>query len=100
MGLEDPVAQRRRLAIAPLESAAVAALGCAHRAVHLVVPRSGGPAPELAVLAVVSDDLAGADVEATAAFVLRVAGVDWLIARGRTGVVVTPDGSARAFGPA
>ena len=43
-------------------------------------------------------DLVAADVEATTAFVLGEQGVPWLLARGRTGVVVAADGTVATYG--
>ena len=88
------------LAVVPVLNGAVATSGLAHRGAHIVDPATGATPSALASVTVLGDDLTWADVDATAAFVMGAEGVDWLIGRGRTGVVVDAAGAARTFGGA
>jgi len=98
VGIEDPFDASRVIAVVPITNGAVATSGLAHRGAHIVDPVTGTTPSQLASVTVVCDDLTWADIDATAAFVMGDAGVAWLEARHRTGVVVTADGSARSFG--
>ena len=99
IGIEDPYDPSRVIAVVPVANGAVATSGLAHRGAHIVDPRTGRTPTELASLTVVGDDLTWVDIDATAGFVLGTAGIGWLTRRGRAGVVVTSDGSARTFSP-
>ncbi|RNL77530.1 FAD:protein FMN transferase [Nocardioides marmorisolisilvae] len=99
IGIEDPHDPSRVIAVVPVLDGGVATSGLAHRGAHIVDPRTGRTPSELASITVVGDDLTWADIDATAAFVMGASGIDWLTARGRTGVAVLADGSARTFAP-
>jgi thiamine biosynthesis lipoprotein len=65
IGIEDPHDDRRLVGVVELTSGAVATSGTAHRGLHIVDPRTGEPADELASATVIGDDLVEADVLAT-----------------------------------
>ncbi|MBV6729412.1 FAD:protein FMN transferase [Nocardioides daeguensis] len=98
IGIEDPADPRRLIAVLPVADGAVATSGSAHRGAHIRDPRTGTAPDGLRQVTVVAPDLVAADVEATTAFVLGERGVPWLLARGRTGVVVGSDGSVATYG--
>jgi thiamine biosynthesis lipoprotein len=100
IGVEDPNAARRILAVIPLRNGAVATSGLAHRGPHIVDPRTHQVPAALASVTVVAPTLTWADIDATAAFVLGAGALAWLEQRGRTGLLVTPSGETTAFGPA
>ncbi len=99
IGVEDPRDPSRLVATIPVRNGAVATSGLAHRGAHIVDPRTGATPTTLASVTVVGPDLTWADIDATAAFALGEEGPDWLRARGRTGLVVRPDGTAEPFAP-
>ena len=99
IGVEDPRDPSRLVATIPVRNGAVATSGLAHRGAHIVDPRTGATPTALASVTVVGPDLTWADIDATAAFALGDEGLDWLRARGRTGLVVRPDGTREPFGP-
>ncbi len=98
IGIEDPADPRRVVAVLPVANGAVATSGTARRGAHIHDPRTGTAPDGLRQVTVVASDLVAADVEATTAFVLGEQGVPWLLARGRTGVVVAADGTVAAYG--
>jgi thiamine biosynthesis lipoprotein len=98
IGIEDPADPHRLVAVLPVADGAVATSGSAHRGAHVRDPRTGAPADGLRQITVVAPDLVAADVEATTAFVLGEQGVPWLLARGRTGIVVAADGTVATYG--
>jgi thiamine biosynthesis lipoprotein len=57
---------------------AVATSGTYERGLHVVNPRTGAPANELASVTIVGRDLADADAYATAALAMGRAALDWL----------------------
>jgi thiamine biosynthesis lipoprotein len=98
IGIEDPHDPTRVIAVVPVVNGAVATSGLAHRGAHIIDPRTGATPSGFASVTVISDNLTWADIDATAAFVMGAPGVSWLTARGRSGLVVMADGSARTFG--
>nr|WP_179730178.1 FAD:protein FMN transferase [Nocardioides kongjuensis] len=98
IGIEDPADPRRVVAVLPVANGAVATSGTARRGAHIHDPRTGTAPDGLRQVTVVASDLVAADVEATTAFVLGEQGVPWLLARGRTGVVVAADGTVATYG--
>ena len=98
VGVEDPLDPTRVLAVVPVRRGAVATSGHAHRGHHVVDPRTGRPPQGIASVTVLAADLVTADVDATAAYAMGRAGLPWLQARGRAGVVVWADGTAEVYG--
>jgi len=98
IGIEDPHDPPRTSAVTPNREGAVATSGMAHRGAHISDPRTGATPTALASVTVVGPDLTCVDIDATAAFVLGDQGLAWLERRGRTGVLVGPDGSAEVIG--
>jgi len=98
VGIEDPLDPNRVLAVVPVRRGAVATSGHAHRGRHVVDPRTGLPPEGVASVTVLAPDLVAADVDATAAYAMGRDGLPWLVARGRTGVVVWGDGTAETYG--
>ncbi|MEZ0578209.1 FAD:protein FMN transferase [Nocardioides sp. MH1] len=98
IGIEDPDDPSRTIGVLQIANGAVATSGTAHRGAHVVDPRTGRPATGLRQVTVVAPTLIEADIEATAAFVLGGGGIEWLRARGRTGLAVTST-EVLPFGP-
>ena len=99
IGVEDPHAPLRTIAVVPVRDGAVATSALVHRGAHIVDPRTGAVPNALASVTVVGPDLTRVDVEATAAFVLGAGARAGLEARGRSGLLVGQDGSTTVFGP-
>lgn len=99
IGIEDPADPARVLAVVPVAAGAVATSGTVHRGEHIADPRTGAPASGLRQVTVLAPTLTEADIDATAAFVLGADAEAWLVARGRSGVLVDAEGRARTFGP-
>lgn len=99
VGVEHPLDPARLVARIPVSRGAVATSGLSHRGGHVVDARSGRVPTGIASVTVVADDLVTADVDATAALALGADGPAWLLARGRTAVVVLADGSAEVLSP-
>ncbi|MDO8144385.1 FAD:protein FMN transferase [Isoptericola sp. 178] len=98
VGIEDPHAPARLVAVVPVRDGAVATSGLAHRGDHVVDARSGRTPTALASVTVVGPSLTWADIDATSAFALGADGRDWLRTRpGETGLVVWADGRAEPF---
>jgi len=94
IGIEDPLAPRRLIAVVPVHTGAVATSGAAHRGDHIVDARTGRPPTGVASVTVVTGSLAEADIDATAAYAQGTEAAAWLGTRpGRTGLVVWADGS-------
>jgi thiamine biosynthesis lipoprotein len=94
IGIEDPRAPRRLVAVVPMETGAVATSGSAHRGAHIVDARTGRPPSGIASVTVVAASLTTADIDATAAYAQGRDAASWLQARpGRSGLVVWADGS-------
>ncbi len=100
IGIEDPHDARRVVAVVPVRNGAVATSGLAHRGAHIVDARTGLTPAALRSVTVLDPDLVTADVDATAAFALGEAGLPWLVARGRSGLVVRADGRSQVYGVA
>jgi thiamine biosynthesis lipoprotein len=98
IGIEDPFDPTRMIAVVPVRDGAVATSGLAHRGAHIRDPRSGTTPAVFASVTVVSADLTWADIDATAAFVLGEQAEEWLVRRGRTGLLVRPDGTLVTYG--
>jgi len=100
IGIEDPHDPTRVIAVVPVRNGAVATSGLAHRGGHVVDARSGAVPDAVASVTVVHDDLAWADIDATAAFALGRDAARWLRTRPRrTGLVVWADGRTELVGP-
>lgn len=94
IGIENPLDRSTVLAGVPLRSGGVATSGTAARGAHIVVPRTGAAATDLASVSVIGPSLMWADVYATAAFAQGPACVDWLRSlTGHTWLVVGTDGA-------
>lgn len=100
IGIEDPLDPRRLVAVVPVHTGAVATSGTARRGAHVVDARTGHPPTGVASVTVVGASLTAVDVDATAAFARGPDAARWLAARGRTGLVVHPDGTTTAVDPA
>jgi thiamine biosynthesis lipoprotein len=99
IGVEDPHAPRRTVAVIPVRNGAVATSGLAHRGPHIVDPRTGEVPAALASVTVVGPDLTWVDIEATVGLVLGDQAGPWLSARpGRSGLIVHSDGRTQTFG--
>jgi thiamine biosynthesis lipoprotein len=98
IGVEDPRALERVVAIVPVRNGAVATSGSARRGAHVVDARTGLAPTALASVTVVGPDLTWADIDATCALALGPNGESWLRARpGRSAVVVRADGTVAAW---
>jgi len=99
IGIEDPADPSRVVAVVPMRNGAVATSGLAHRGAHIVDARTGATPTALASVTVVAESLVRADIDATTAFALGVAGLAWLAGRpGCRGLVVAADGTPHLFG--
>ncbi len=98
VGVEDPHAPDRILAVIPVRDGAVATSGLAHRGAHIVDARTGATPAAVAAVTVVAASLTWADIDATAAFAHGPDAVRWLGRRpGRHGLVVWRDGRAQTY---
>ncbi len=94
IGVEDPLDRTRLLITTALRSGGIATSGTAVRGAHILVPRTGLPATDLASVSVIGPSLMWADVYATAAFAMGPACVNWLRdLPGHTWAVVGTDGA-------
>jgi thiamine biosynthesis lipoprotein len=98
IGIEDPFDAQGIIAVVPVRDCAVATSGLAHREAHIVDPRTGAVPIAWASVTVLDASLTWADVDATAAFALGETAEEWLVRRGRRGVLVDVDGQVRRFG--
>ena len=99
VGIEDPRAWQRIVAVVPVRDGAVATSGLHRRGAHIVDARSGAVPAGVASVTVVAGSLTWADIDATAAFARDQDALRWLQTRpDRAGVVVWVDGTARVFG--
>lgn len=98
IGVEDPYDVRRVVAVVPVRNGAVATSGPAHRGAHIVDARTGRTPSAMRSVTVQDPDLVTADVDATAAFAMGEEGLPWLVARGRSGLVVWADGRSEVYG--
>jgi thiamine biosynthesis lipoprotein len=98
IGVEDPYAWNRVIAVIPVRDGAVATSGLARRGAHIVDARTGEVPTGVASVTVVSSSLTTADIDATAAFAHGRDALRWLSTRpGRRGVVVWSDGSPEIY---
>jgi thiamine biosynthesis lipoprotein len=98
IGIENPARPCEILATVPLHSGALATSGSAHRGAHIVDARTGLVPERVAQVTVIAEDLAWADIDATAAFALGPEAAYWLAGRpGRTGLVTWTDGSTETI---
>ena len=99
IGIEDPQAPDRILAVVPVRNGAVATSGTAHRGAHIVDARTGEIPAGVSSVTVVARDLTWADIDATAAYAQGADALAWLRRRPRRcGLVVAADGSPHVFG--
>lgn len=98
IGVENPLAPDQILAVLPISNGAVATSGLAHRGAHITDPRTGQTPRALASVTVTASDLTWADIDATAAFVMGDRAEDWLVRRGRSGLLVDASGAVSVFG--
>jgi thiamine biosynthesis lipoprotein len=98
VGVEDPRAFDRVVAVVPVRHGAVATSGHARRGAHVVDARTGRAPGALLSVTVVGPDLTWADIDATCALALGEEGEPWLRTRaGRSAVVVRRDGTVTAW---
>jgi thiamine biosynthesis lipoprotein len=98
IGVEDPHALDRVVAVVPVRNGAVATSGSARRGAHVVDARTGRAPTGLASVTVIGPDLTWADIDATCALALGAEGEAWLRARpGRSAVLVRDDGTVTAW---
>ncbi|MEV4262900.1 FAD:protein FMN transferase [Kribbella sp. NPDC049584] len=99
IGIEDPHAPDKLVAVVPIRNGAIATSGLHRRGDHITDARTGTTPTALASVTVVHRSLTQADIDATAAFALGPVGLTWLQSRpGRTGLVVLADGTRHIFG--
>jgi thiamine biosynthesis lipoprotein len=99
IGIEDPQAPDKMVAVVPIRNGAIATSGLNRRGDHITDARTGTTPAALASVTVVHRSLTQADIDATAAFALGADGLAWLQSRpGRTGLVVLADGTRQLFG--
>ncbi|MGI5326077.1 FAD:protein FMN transferase [Actinomadura nitritigenes] len=92
IGLADPADPTALAAVVSGTDLAIATSGTAERGHHIVDPRTGRPAAELASLTLVGRHLTEVDALATAAFVMGGAAREWASARpGVEAFAVAPD---------
>ena len=94
IGIEDPRDPSRLVAVVPVRDGAVATSGAVHRGEHVRHAVTGRAPAGVASVSVVRSSLTIADVEATCGYLQGAGATAWLRERGRTGVVVMPDGAA------
>jgi thiamine biosynthesis lipoprotein len=99
IGIEDPADPSRVIAVVPIRDGAVATSGATHRGAHISHGRTGVVPTAVASVTVVAPDLTWADIDATAAYAQDTNALSWLRGRpGRTGLVVSTNGSIDLFG--
>jgi FAD:protein FMN transferase len=97
VGISDPHDQSRLVAVVAARDAAVATSGTAEHGGHIVDPRTGAPARELAAVTVVGPSLTRADAYATAAVAMGAGALRWLeSAPGHEGLVIPAVGTPQA----
>lgn len=98
IGIADPADRAGVLATVELRDGAVATSGTAERGAHILDPRTGMPAAGVRAATIVADELASADVWATAAVVAGFDDLGWINSPGiRSGLLVADDGRIRRF---
>lgn len=94
IGIEDPHAPDRLVAVVPVTNGAVATSGTSRRGGHLVDARTGLAPAAVASVTVLAPSLTWADIDATAAYAHGPDAARWLGTRpGRRGLIVWADGS-------
>ena len=78
VGVEDPAAPDRLLAVLPVRTGAVATSGTGRRGAHILDPYTGRSVVEAASVTVVGPSLTWADVYATAAVARGAGSIRWL----------------------
>jgi thiamine biosynthesis lipoprotein len=92
LGVSDPRARDRIIAVAESEDLAMATSGTAERGHHIVDPHTGRPPTALLSLSVIGADLTTVDALATAAFAMGPGAQSWLEQReGIEAFAVTTD---------
>ena len=95
VGIEDPHAPDRVIAVVPLRRASIATSGSAHRGAHIIDPHTGLPSSGPASVSVIGPSLMWADVYATAACARGREAIPFLESvPGYVGFVVHRDGSS------
>jgi thiamine biosynthesis lipoprotein len=96
VGISDPLDRTRILTVVTGRDFAVATSGNAERGTHIINPKTGTPAGDLAGVTVVGRDLTHVDAYATAAFAMGSRALAWLEAlAGHEAIVVGADGTSR-----
>lgn len=96
VGIADPLRPGAIAAAVAVADGAVATSGTAERGQHILNPRTGKPATELASVTVIGADLTWADAYATAAFAMGGDALDWLCRLdGHEGLVIGAEGTTR-----
>lgn len=94
VGISDPFDRTRLLTVVTGRDIAVATSGVAERGAHIVNPRTGAPAADLASVTVTGRSLTTADACATAAFAMGPGALAWAAAMpGLEALVVAADGT-------
>jgi thiamine biosynthesis lipoprotein len=95
IGLIHPLQPGRLTAVVALRDGAVATSGIAERGAHVINPKTGLPATDLASISVVSESLSRVDAYATAGLAMGKASLRWLAElAGFEGLSVTSAGRA------
>lgn len=87
VGIRSPHAPAEMLAVLAVTDAGVATSGAYERGSHIVDGRDDSVARSLLSVTVVADDLATADVLATAVFAMGPSGIPWALDTGARGVL-------------
>lgn len=102
IGIENPFAPDKVMAVVPIRAGAVATSGTVHRGAHIRDPRTRDAPAGLSSVTVIGPSLTWADIDATAAYAQGFEAAQWLQTRpGRTAFIVWEDGSTETVsGPA
>jgi thiamine biosynthesis lipoprotein len=96
IGLSHPLRPGQLTAIVELVDGAIATSGTSERGAHVINPKTGLAATDLASISVVGTSLTLVDAYATAGLAMGLGSLAWLSARdGYEALLVTPDGRAR-----
>lgn len=94
VGISDPLDRTRILAVVAGRDIAVATSGVAERGYHIINPRTGAPADQLASATAVGRSLTLVDAYATAAFAMGPTALAWAsMIPGIEIMLVAPDGA-------
>jgi thiamine biosynthesis lipoprotein len=99
IGIQDPFHPAGLAAVVELDQGGVATSGTYERGGHIVDPRTGEPANDMASATVVGPDLGVADAYATALFVTGEQGFSWLAATGYGAFLIDARGATATCGP-